>query len=104
MIGQETFQEGMRYYFSKYAWGNTTIVDFLEALESVSKGKLSAKEWSAEWLETAGLNTLQLQIESVEGKVTSCSIKQTAPQENPTLRAHNLEVVVYDLVDGTLVT
>jgi aminopeptidase N len=29
-IGQDAFQEGMRYYFSKYAWGNTTIVDFLE--------------------------------------------------------------------------
>lgn len=72
----------------------------LQALESVSKGKLSAKGWSAEWLETAGLNTLQLQIESADSKVTQCSIKQTAPENHPTLRNHHLQIVVYDLVDG----
>eukprot|EP01127_Copromyxa_protea_P000511 TRINITY_DN1042_c0_g2_i1.p1 TRINITY_DN1042_c0_g2~~TRINITY_DN1042_c0_g2_i1.p1 ORF type:complete len:861 (-),score=208.81 TRINITY_DN1042_c0_g2_i1:58-2640(-) len=101
-IGEDAFQEGMRLYFSKYAWGNTTIGDFLGALESVSKGKLSASGWSAEWLETSGLNTLQLQIESEDSRVTKCVVRQSAPEAHPTLRNHYLEVIVYDVVDGNL--
>eukprot|EP01126_Amoeba_proteus_P022752 TRINITY_DN2292_c0_g4_i5.p1 TRINITY_DN2292_c0_g4~~TRINITY_DN2292_c0_g4_i5.p1 ORF type:complete len:496 (-),score=76.07 TRINITY_DN2292_c0_g4_i5:1303-2721(-) len=30
VLGEHSFQKGMQYYFNKYAWGNTTIEDFLE--------------------------------------------------------------------------
>jgi aminopeptidase N len=29
----DNFREGMRYYFKKHSWGNTTLEDFLGALE-----------------------------------------------------------------------
>jgi len=86
----------MQYYFNKHAWGNTTISDFLEALEFCAKD-FNAAEWSKEWLETSGLNTLQISLSSDESnKLTKCSIIQTATPENPTLRKNHLEIVVFD--------
>ena len=45
---------------STYAWGNTTLADLLGKLEETSGRDLKA--WSAEWLETAGVNTLRSRV------------------------------------------
>jgi len=96
IVGMDNFKKGMQYYFSKYAWKNTTITNFLEALEHCAGGLLDAQKWSAEWLQTSGLNTLALQITSKDGVVQECSITQTAPEKYPTLRHHHIQIVVYD--------
>ncbi|HEY5821975.1 MAG TPA: aminopeptidase N [Propionibacteriaceae bacterium] len=100
-VGRETFLAGVRSYFADHAYGNTTLVDLLAALEKVSGQDLTA--WSAQWLETAGVNTLELEL-AVDGAgtITAADLLQTAPAEWPTLRRHRLALGLYDLVDGSL--
>ena len=96
-LGQDGFREGMRDYFRTYAWGNTTLADFLGALERGSGRELGP--WSEAWLETPGVNTIAPQWDVAEGAVNSFTIQQTAPSDHPTLRPHRTEIAVYDRAD-----
>ncbi|MGI3786621.1 MAG: ERAP1-like C-terminal domain-containing protein, partial [Janthinobacterium lividum] len=59
--------------------------------------------WSQRWLETAGVNTLALEVETgADDVITSAAVVQTAAPEHPTLRPHRLGVGAYDVVDGLL--
>jgi aminopeptidase N len=85
-VGREPFREGLRSYFRKYAWGNTTLDDLLAELEATSGRDL--RSWSELWLETAGVNTLTPELVVEDGVITSAAIRQTAPTEHPVLRRH----------------
>ncbi|MFD1214600.1 aminopeptidase N [Arthrobacter sp. GCM10027362] len=102
-VGQEEFMAGVREYFGKHAWQNTELFDLLAELEAASGRDL--KEWSTEWLETAGVNTLRAEIATdADGTIGSFTIVQTAVPEHPTIRRHRLAVGFYDLDgDGRLV-
>ena len=101
-VGREEFLAGVRSYFSAHAWGNTTLRDLLAALEETSGRDLKA--WSAEWLETAGVNTLRPVFETdAQGRFTSFAVEQTAPAAWPTLRSHRLAVGLYSRQGGRLV-
>ena len=101
-VGQEAFLDGLRRYFTQHAYGNTELRDLLVELEAASGRELTS--WSAEWLETAGCNTLRADFETgPDGGFTAFSLLQEAPQEWPTLRSHRVAVGLYDLVDGALV-
>ncbi|NMR31252.1 aminopeptidase N [Crystallibacter degradans] len=102
-VGQEQFMAGVREYFNKHAWQNTELEDLLSELE-VSSGR-DLKEWSAQWLETAGVNTLRPEITTDDsGKITSFAILQSAVPEFPTIRPHRLAVGFYNLdAEGKLV-
>ena len=100
-VGREPFRDGLRAYFRKHAWGNTTLTDLLVELEATSGREL--RSWSKVWLETAGVNTLTPQVSVGEdGRIESLEIVQTAPEEHPTLRPHRLAVGAYSLQDGVL--
>jgi len=101
-VGREPFLEGIRAYFRAYAWGNTTLADLLGKLEETSGRDLKA--WSAEWLETAGVNTLRAVAETdSEDRFTSFVVEQTAPDAWPTLRSHRLAIGLYERTDHGLV-
>ena len=101
-VGQDAFMAGLRSYFRKHAWGNTTLTDLLGELEEASGRDLGG--WSREWLETAGVNTLRAVFETdPAGVITSFEVVQEAPAEHPTLRSHRVAIGFYDLVDGSLV-
>ncbi len=51
-VGREAFRDGLRAYFARHAWGNTTLDDLLTELERTSGRDL--RTWSALWLETWG--------------------------------------------------
>ena len=93
-IGPEGFRAGMRHYFRRYEWGNTTLQEFLGALEEGSGRDLG--QWSAVWLETAGLNTLTPVWNPRAGAIDSFSIEQSVPADHPTLRPHRIELAVFD--------
>ena len=97
-IGADGFRDGMRDYFRTHAWGNTTLTEFLAALERGSGRELG--RWSELWLESAGVNTIAPQWDVAEGAVNSFTIEQTAPAEHPTLRPHRTEIAVYDRSDA----
>ena len=72
-VGREQFMEGIQRYFRTFAWGNTTLSDLLGKLEETSGRDLKA--WSAEWLETAGVNTLRADFHrDDEGRFTRFTV------------------------------
>ncbi|WP_116044889.1 aminopeptidase N [Amycolatopsis palatopharyngis] len=103
-VGLDNFLSALRMYFTKHAWGNATLADLLTALEEASGRDLSW--WSAQWLETTGLNSLTPRFEVGEnGEFTSFAVTQTGakPGEGE-LRTHRVAIGVYDENgDGKLV-
>ena len=99
-VGEDEFVQGIRRYFKAHAWANTELSDLLHELEVASGRDL--REWSAQWLERAGVNTLRPEVETDSGRISRLDVVQSAPAEHHQLRAHRLVVACYDLVDGTL--
>jgi aminopeptidase N len=101
-VGRDNFISGVRSYFDRHAWGNTSLSDLLDALEETSGRDLTS--WSKEWLETAGVNTLRPSYEvGDDGTFTSFAVLQEAPQEYPTLRSHRVAIGLYDRTDEGIV-
>ena len=101
-VGQDAFLSALRDYFRAHEYGNTVLADLLGALERASGRDLS--DWSAQWLETAGCNTLRASFETDgDGAFTAFSVLQEAPTQWPTLRSHRIAIGCFDLVDGHLV-
>ena len=101
LVGEADFMKGVAAYFAEHAWGNTVFDDLLSALTTASGKDLSG--FSADWLETAGVNTLRPVIEETDGVITRFAVAQAAPAEHPQLRTHHLAIGFYDLVDARLV-
>ena len=105
-VGLEDFLAGLRAYFAKHAYGNTELGDLLHELEEASGRELQS--WSAEWLQTTGVNTLRAELETdgsaeAGGAFTTFDVVQTAHPDHPTLRRHRIAIGLYDLQDGRLV-
>ncbi|KQU66492.1 aminopeptidase N [Phycicoccus sp. Root101] len=95
-VGREPFVAGLRAYFAKHAWGNTTLQDLLGELETTSGRDLGT--WSKLWLETAGVNTLRPVVEVDDrGLISSATIEQTGAEGYATLRPHRLAVGLYSV-------
>ena len=95
-VGVEAFFAGVAAYFRKHEWGNTELSDLLTELSTTSGRDLS--DWSAQWLETSGVNTLRPELTvDADGVITGFAVLQEAPQEHPHLRAHRLAIGFYDL-------
>jgi aminopeptidase N len=74
-VGTEAFLRAMRVYFRRHEYGNTTLADLLRALEEESGRDLS--HWSAQWLETSGINTLRADFTlDGQGRYASFAILQ----------------------------
>ncbi|WP_163548137.1 aminopeptidase N [Candidatus Frankia nodulisporulans] len=106
-VGQEEFLAGLRSYFRRFEYANTSLRDLLDELENASGRDLSA--WSAAWLETTGVNTLRPRFfTDSSGLFTSFDVVQepasAPPTASRTLRPHRLAVGLYDRdADGALV-
>lgn len=98
-VGVDDFFAGLRAYFAKHAYGNTTLQDLLVELEAASGRELDS--WAKEWLQTSGVNTLRARFETDDdGTFTSFAVEQTAIDAYPTLRRHRIAIGLYDVVDG----
>lgn len=100
-VGDAAFTTGVREYFRRYRWGNASLREFLACIETASGRDLGA--WAAEWLRTAGMNTLIPEIEAKDGRIESLTIVQRAAPAHPTLRSHHVRVGLYRLEQGRLV-
>jgi aminopeptidase N len=92
-IGANNFRDGLRSYFKTHAYKNTDLKDFMSSLEQSSKKDLS--QWTKDWLQTAGLNTVEAKFTCANGKVSLFSLEQTAPKDHPTLRSHRTKVALF---------
>ncbi|MDT7711896.1 MAG: aminopeptidase [Pseudonocardiales bacterium] len=95
-VGLEEFLAGLRIYFIQHAWGNATLADLLAALEQASGRDLSG--WSAQWLETTGLNTLRPEFTlDGDGSFASFAVIQSGARPGSgERRTHRLAVGIYD--------
>jgi aminopeptidase N len=95
-VGLENFLAGLRVYFAKHAWGNATLADLLGALEEASSRDLSW--WSAQWLETTGLNPLRPKFSTdADGNFTDFAVLQSGARPGAgELRTHRIAIGVYD--------
>ncbi|HEX5595736.1 MAG TPA: aminopeptidase N [Micromonosporaceae bacterium] len=101
-VGLEPFLAGLRSYFAKHAWGNATFNDLLSELSAASGREL--REFAAQWLETAQVNTLRPEVAiGADGTYERVVVRQEAPAEFPTLRTHRIGIGLYDLAGETLV-
>ena len=101
-VGRGNFLDGVRKYFAAHAWGNATLADLLAALEETSGRDLAA--WSAEWLQTAGVNTLRPSYSvDADGRFTEFAVEQEAPASHPVLRSHRIAVGLYDRTSAGLI-
>ena len=100
-VGRDAFLAGLGRYFRRHAWGNATLADLLAALTEESGIELG--DWSAQWLETAGVNTLRPEwTVGVDGRIDSFAVLQSAPADHPTLRTHRMRIGLYDCTDAGL--
>ena len=102
-VGRDNFIKGLRLYFAKHAFGNTTLKDLIDQLEAASGRDLTP--WVSTWLRTAGVNTLTPVIELDGDKYKSISVKQsvpTMPVGSKELRPHRLFVGLFDIKGDTL--
>ncbi|MDZ7577797.1 MAG: aminopeptidase N [Candidatus Nanopelagicales bacterium] len=97
-VGEDKFLEGIRAYFSEYAWQNTELDDLLRHLQAASGRDLSG--WTGQWLRTSGVNLLRLEATSDDsGVITSATIVQEPPTSPPglpeVLRDHRIGIGLY---------
>lgn len=97
-VGREAFFAGIKQYFADHAWSNTTLPDFLSALEATSGRDLS--KWAQVWLQEAGLSIIRPELlVSASGEVEKARLIQES-YRGSSLRPHRITVGLYELVDG----
>jgi aminopeptidase N len=85
LVGQGTFFEGVRRYLDRHAFGNTSLLDFLTAIEEASGRGLAP--WADTWLRTPGVSTLRIE----QG-----AVRQEPPAAYPVHRDHRIGIGRYD--------
>jgi aminopeptidase N len=101
LLTPDKFRDGVRLYFKRHAYQNTTLPDFMGALSTASGRDLKA--WTTEWLETPGLSRVETQIKCEAGKIQAIGFVQHPPVEFPQLRDHRLMVGLFYKSAGGLI-
>lgn len=103
-VGAEAFRDAARSYFRKHEYSNTSLEDFLSALEEASGRDMGA--WAEAWLRTSGVPKLRVEIDvDGQGMVRSAALAQGGkdPITARTItRPHVLSVAGYRLDKGRL--
>ena len=91
-IGMEGFRDGMRIYFARHAYGNTTLV----AVPRRPRGGRGPRPPGVGrlWLETPSLNTIAARAGGARRRTSGSQLTQAAPEDYPTLRPHHLEIAL----------
>jgi aminopeptidase N len=96
-IGIDGFRNGMRTYFQRHQYDNTSLAEFLDALQDGSRSVGDDRDlhaWARLWLETPSLNTLAATWEADGDRVSAMQLQQIAPLDHQTLRPHHVEVAL----------
>jgi aminopeptidase N len=101
-VGIEPFLQGVRSYFRRHEYGNTTLADLLQALEAASGRDLS--NWSAQWLEKPGINAIRADFTlDDEGRYATFGLTQSTPPGQDVLRDHRLAIGLYAVESDKLI-
>jgi aminopeptidase N len=89
----EKFNLGLSQYFNIYGFSNTTLADFMTTVGLAAHQDL--KIWQRDWLETAGVNSVEADWSCVDDQLTSFRLFQSASLEQPILRQHRTIIGLY---------
>ena len=103
-IGDKYFSEGLKLYFQKYKWDNTTFDDFIGKMVEVAGGQLSdLGKLCQDWFKKAGLNeiSLDMEVDDSNGKIKKFVVKQKPCLEQfPNMITHIVDFMfIYDYKD-----
>ena len=82
LMDWDTFCVGLKIYFNRHKWSNTSLEDFIGCMQEGYNEKkpdtpLDLTQWSQEWLQTKGVNKIAAEVEEADGKYTKFTLKQT---------------------------
>ena len=100
MLGYETMKQGLHAYFERHQWGNTTLPDFVNAMQEawVASGDKSLGadfnlvKWADEWLKTSGINIVEPTLDGDSITIT----QSMGLRGNNRLRRQKINVSLYD--------
>ena len=101
-MGWNTFTQGLKIYFNKYKWGNTTLPDFIKSIqqgydESNPYEPLDLTQWARDWIQTKGANKIKAEFTEEEGKITDFKIRQTpCKYADEVYRQQRFNIGLYD--------
>jgi aminopeptidase N len=100
MIGKAAMSKGCSIYFSKHAWGNTTLDDFLDALiegcnEVGKELEVDLREFCINFLTTKGVNILMPKVEEHKGGI-KLTITQTKGRYSDGFLNQKIDYRLYD--------
>ena len=87
VIGREAVDAGLTRYLTAHAFADAVTDDLVRCWEQVAGADLTT--WSDEWLRTAGVNTLELEIATTGGVVKASVVRQGASSPGERLRSHH---------------
>jgi len=91
-VGEEGFRDGLRAYFAKYAFRNTTRADFVAEIARASQRDLAT--WTKAWLQTAGVNRVRADWSCNAGRIGAFRILQS-PSSSEALSPHRTLVGLF---------
>ncbi|MBI4821624.1 MAG: aminopeptidase N [Deltaproteobacteria bacterium] len=70
-LGSEVFRLGVSDFLKRHAFGSAARASFVESLSRAApdKSKMDLRVWSESWLESAGLDSVRVDVECKGGKI-----------------------------------
>jgi len=100
-LGEDEMRAGLERYFWRFALGNTTLGDFMLALSDSSDRHLA--QWQALWLESPGLNGLEVSwtcaAEQDSSVISGLTLRQSPSEWSGVLRPHRTRIGLYSTRD-----
>ena len=93
LLGEQPFRNGITNYLNSKSGQNTTLDDLVSSL-AVAAGR-DLNDWTQQWFYTKGPNTIAVDYQCEGGTITGISLTQSAPDDAPTLREHQLALGLY---------
>lgn len=66
-IGEQTFQQGLQKYLTRYSYSNAGWDDLIDILDPLTP--IDLKKWSKSWIDSSGMPAVYSQVENGELKV-----------------------------------
>ncbi len=92
-LGVGGFQKGIQIYFNRHRYSNSTLADFIAALEEGSQKNLA--RWTKEWLRSKGLNTVAFLPECLNGKLANIHFEQKVFNGDPVFRSQKTRLGLF---------
>lgn len=100
-ISEQTFSNGLKTYFKKYAFKNTELIDFVQEMQfacDAANQNIKMVEWADSWIKTSGFNIFESEMTvGPDGNISSFKLHQTLAEHGKNcLREQNIEIAFFN--------